>query len=68
VTQHATQQGFALVRIDENGCITMPAEQRKLLGLAEGVVVVATVKDAELSIRPVSSVITDLQAPRGGRA
>lgn len=44
MTQHAPQQGFALVRIDENGCITIPAEQRKVLGLAEGVVVVATVE------------------------
>ncbi len=53
---------FALVRMAENGRISIPAKQRKLLGLEQGGLVVVAVDNGELRVRPVRDVIADLQA------
>ncbi len=55
-------QESALVRVAENGRLSIPARQRKLLGLAEGGLVVSRVENGELRIRPVLEVLASLQA------
>jgi AbrB family looped-hinge helix DNA binding protein len=52
----------ALIKVAENGRLSVPARQRKLLGLEGGGLVVARVEGGELRIRPVRDVIADLQA------
>ncbi len=56
------RDGAALVRVAENGRLSIPAKQRKLLGLEDGGVVVASVEGGELRLRPVSQVLSDIQA------
>ncbi len=53
---------FALVRMAENGRISIPAKQRKLLGLEQGGLVVVAIENGELRLRPVRDVVADLQA------
>jgi AbrB family looped-hinge helix DNA binding protein len=50
-----------LVRIAENGRLSIPAKYRKLLGLDRGGIAVARMEDGELRLRPVRQVIADLQ-------
>jgi AbrB family looped-hinge helix DNA binding protein len=50
-----------MVRVAENGRLSVPARQRKLLGIENGGVMVATVNDGELRLRPVRAVINELQ-------
>jgi AbrB family looped-hinge helix DNA binding protein len=50
-----------LVRIAENGRMSLPARQRKLLGLQDGGLVVSRVEEGELRLRPVRDVIADIQ-------
>jgi AbrB family looped-hinge helix DNA binding protein len=52
----------ALIKVAENGRLSVPARQRKLLGLKGGGLVVARVEGGELRIRPARDVITELQA------
>lgn len=53
------------VKIAENGRLSIPARQRKLMGLENGGLVVARVENGELHLRPVRSVLADLQARVG---
>ena len=50
-----------MVRIAENGRLSIPAKQRKLLGLEDGGLVVARVEGGELHLRPVRALLADLQ-------
>ncbi|MBV8867902.1 MAG: hypothetical protein JOY65_00575 [Acetobacteraceae bacterium] len=52
----------ALIKVAENGRLSVPARQRKLLGLEGGGLVVARIEGGELRIRPVRDVIAELQA------
>lgn len=49
------------VRVAENGRLSIPAKQRKLLGIENGGMVVAKVQNGELRLRPVRAVINELQ-------
>ncbi len=51
-----------MVRVADNGRLSIPAKQRKLIGLEDGGLIVARVKDGELHLRPVRSLLADLQA------
>lgn len=51
-----------LARVAENGRLSIPARQRKLLGLEKGGMVVIQEKDGELRIRSVRDVVANLQA------
>jgi AbrB family looped-hinge helix DNA binding protein len=51
-----------MVRVAENGRLSIPAKQRKLIGLDDGGLVVARVEGGELHLRPVRSLLADLQA------
>ena len=51
-----------LARVAENGRLSIPTRQRKLLGLDNGGVVVIEVRDGELRIRSVQDVVAELQA------
>jgi AbrB family looped-hinge helix DNA binding protein len=64
------ERGFAMgrdnlpIKVSPNGRMSMPAKQRKALGLENGGMVVATVQDGELRIRTVKAVLDDaLVAP-----
>jgi AbrB family looped-hinge helix DNA binding protein len=50
-----------VVRISENGRLSIPARQRKQLGLEEGGTVVTRVENGELRIRPVRAVLAEVQ-------
>lgn len=50
-----------VVRMSENGRLSIPAKQRKQLGLEDGGMVVTRVENGELRIRPVRAVLTELQ-------
>jgi AbrB family looped-hinge helix DNA binding protein len=50
-----------VVRMSENGRLSIPAKQRKLLGLEDGGMVVTRVENGELRIRPVRAVLVELQ-------
>jgi AbrB family looped-hinge helix DNA binding protein len=50
-----------LVRIAENGRVSIPAKYRKMLGLEHGGIGVARMENGELRLRPVRQVIADLQ-------
>jgi AbrB family looped-hinge helix DNA binding protein len=49
-------------RVAENGRLSLPAGQRKLLGLEKGGRVELTVKDGILMLRPVEQVLDEIQA------
>ena len=51
-----------IVRVSESGRISIPAKQRKAVGLEEGGVAVARVEKGEIRIRPVRTVLAELQA------
>jgi AbrB family looped-hinge helix DNA binding protein len=50
------------IRVSSNGRMSIPAKQRKALGLENGGMVVATVQDGELRIRTVKTVLDELRA------
>jgi AbrB family looped-hinge helix DNA binding protein len=52
--------------MSETGRLSIPAKQRKELGLEEGGMVVARVENGELRIRPVRTVLRELQAKVSG--
>ena len=54
-----------LVRMSESGRISIPARQRRQLGLDGGGMVVTRIEDGELRIRPVRAVLAELQAKVG---
>lgn len=45
-----------------NGRLSIPAKQRKALGLENGGMVVSTLENGELRIRPIGAVIAEIQA------
>ena len=49
------------IRMAANGRISIPAKQRKALGLEKGGLVVATVENGELRIRTVKAVLDELR-------
>ncbi|MEA2792505.1 MAG: hypothetical protein QOG73_4911 [Acetobacteraceae bacterium] len=49
------------IKVSPSGRLSIPAKQRKALGLEGGGMVVATVKDGELRIRSVKAVIAEIQ-------
>jgi AbrB family looped-hinge helix DNA binding protein len=51
-----------IVKMSETGRLSIPAKQRKELGLEEGGMVVTRVENGELRIRPVRTVLAELQA------
>ncbi len=51
-----------LVKVAGNGRLSIPAKQRKLIGLDDGGLLVARVQDGELRLRPVRAVLADIQA------
>ena len=50
-----------MVRVSDNGRLSIPAKQRKLLGIENGGMVVVSVENGELHIRPVRAVLAELQ-------
>jgi len=50
------------VRMAANGRLSVPARLRKALGLQKGGVVVLSLQDGELRIRPISTVLEEIQA------
>jgi AbrB family looped-hinge helix DNA binding protein len=50
-----------LVKISDNGRLSIPARYRKQLGLEPGDTLVARVEDGGLRLQPIRRVITDLQ-------
>lgn len=53
---------FTLARVAESGRISIPAKQRKALGLRQGETVVIDIHDGALRIRRVREVLAELQA------
>jgi AbrB family looped-hinge helix DNA binding protein len=51
-----------ILRISEDGRVTIPAKHRKAIGLEAGGVAVVRVHNGEIRIRPVGAVIAELQA------
>lgn len=51
-----------LVRVAENGRMSIPARHRKLLGLESGGLLIADIEDGVLHLRPVRDVLAALQA------
>lgn len=49
------------IRVSPNGRMSIPAKQRKALGLEGGGMVVTTVQDGELRVRTVKAVLDDIQ-------
>ena len=50
------------VRMAANGRLSVPAKFRKALGLEEGGMVVLSLQDGEIRIRPVGVVLAEVQA------
>jgi len=50
------------IRMAANGRLSIPAKQRKALGLEKGGIVVSTVENGELRIRTVKAVLDELRA------
>jgi len=50
-----------IVKIAANGRLSLPAKQRKQLGLENGGLAVLRVEGGDLHIRPVRAVLADLQ-------
>jgi AbrB family looped-hinge helix DNA binding protein len=59
---HDTQ----VIRMSESGRLSIPARQRKQVGLEEGGMVVTSVENGELRIRPVRTVLAEVQAKVSG--
>jgi AbrB family looped-hinge helix DNA binding protein len=49
------------IKVSPTGRMSIPAKQRKALGLEGGGMVVATVQDGELRIRTVKAVLSEIQ-------
>jgi antitoxin PrlF len=49
------------IKVSPNGRMSIPAKQRKALGIENGGMVVATVQDGELRIRTVEAVLAEIQ-------
>ncbi len=56
-----SQKNFP-VRIGANGRLCVPAKMRKALGLESGGVVVLSLQDGEIRIRPIRAVLAEVQA------
>jgi AbrB family looped-hinge helix DNA binding protein len=50
-----------LVKLEQNGRLSIPARQRRLLNLEHGGLMVAEVHDGELRLRPARTVLADLR-------
>jgi bifunctional DNA-binding transcriptional regulator/antitoxin component of YhaV-PrlF toxin-antitoxin module len=50
------------IRMSPNGRLSIPAKQRKALGLENGGMVVSTLDNGELRIRPIAAVLAEVQA------
>ena len=50
-----------LVKLAENGRLSIPARQRRLLNLERGGLMVAEVQDGELRLRPARTVLAELR-------
>ena len=50
-----------IVRVSDNGRLSIPAKQRKQLGIENGGVVIVSVENGELHVRPVRAVLAELQ-------
>jgi AbrB family looped-hinge helix DNA binding protein len=50
-----------LVKLAQNGRISIPARQRRLLNLEHGGLLVAEVQDGELRLRPARMVLAELR-------
>jgi len=50
------------IKMAANGRLSIPARQRKALGLENGGIVVSTLENGELRIRPVAAVLAEVQA------
>jgi AbrB family looped-hinge helix DNA binding protein len=63
-SQDFSQMGHesVVVKVAENGRLSIPARQRKLIGLDDGGLVVARVEDGEIRLRPVKAVLAAIQA------
>ena len=59
---HVMASDASTVRIAGNGRVSLPARQRRLVGLEHGGVVVVRVEDGEIRIRPVLAVVEEVQA------
>jgi antitoxin PrlF len=49
------------IKVSANGRMSIPAKQRKALGIENGGMVVAAVRDGELRIRTVKAVLEEIQ-------
>jgi antitoxin PrlF len=49
------------IKVSANGRMSIPARQRKAMGLEHGGMVVATLQDGELRIRSVKAVLNELR-------
>jgi AbrB family looped-hinge helix DNA binding protein len=64
--EHQMGHERQIVRMSENGRLSIPARQRKQLGLGEGGMVVIRVENGELRIRPVRAVLAEVQQKVSG--
>jgi len=55
-------QDHQTIKVSPNGRLSIPAKQRKALGIEGGGTVVATVQDGELRIRTVNAVLDEISA------
>ena len=58
---HMSQKNLP-VRMARNGRLSVPAKFRKALGLEEGGMVVLSLQDGEVRIRPIGVVLAEVQA------
>lgn len=49
------------VRVADNGRLSLPTKQRRMIGLENGGMVVVTVEEGEIRIKPVRTVVEHLQ-------
>jgi AbrB family looped-hinge helix DNA binding protein len=54
------------IRMAANGRLSIPAKQRKALGLEAGGMVVSAVENGELRIRPIRAVLAEVQEKVSG--
>jgi bifunctional DNA-binding transcriptional regulator/antitoxin component of YhaV-PrlF toxin-antitoxin module len=50
------------IKMAANGRLSIPAKQRRALGLEKGGMVVSTLENGELRIRPIAVVLAEVQA------
>ena len=56
------RHGDLPVRMAPSGRLSVPAKYRKALGLQNGGVVVLSLRDGEIRIRPIKAVLAEIQA------